>query len=106
MFLYFWIGHPTHVSEAMWSCTFAELQSRNPRDLKFWNSIQNLANKHSKTRLVLDIIVSSSTLTPAVTVQSVIDHMQSCGRGDSAWSASLEESAKQLDTDVVPGNTD
>ena len=106
VFLYFWIGQPTHASEAMWRCTFAELQSRNPRDLKFWNSSQNLANKHSKTRLVLDIIVSASTLAPAVTVKSVIDHMQSCGRCDSSWSASLEESAKQLDTDVVPGNAD
>jgi hypothetical protein len=35
VFLYFWIGQPTHASEAMWPCTFAELQSRNPRDLKF-----------------------------------------------------------------------
>ena len=106
VFLYFWIGQPTHVSEAMWPCTFAELQSRNPRDLKFWNSSQNLANKHSKARLVLDIIVSASTLAPAVTVQAVIDHIQSCGRGASAWSASLAKSVKQLDTDVVPGNTD
>ena len=106
VFLYFWIGQPTHASEAMWPCTFAELQSRNPRDLKFWNTSQNLANKHSKARLVLDIIVSASTLAAAVSVQSVIDHMQSCGRRDSSWSDSLEESAKQLDTNVVPGNAD
>ena len=56
--------------------------------------------------MVLDIIVSASTLAPAVTVQAVIDHMQSRGRGDSSWSTSLEESTKQFDTDVVPGNTD
>jgi hypothetical protein len=90
----------------MWPCTFADLQSRNPRDLKFWNNSQTLANKHSKARLVLDIIVSASTLAPALTVQSVIAHMQSYGRRQSSWSTALEESAKQLDADFVHGSTD
>lgn len=70
VFLHFWIaGCVTSAKNGdWWHCTFADIQTKHGRGVRFWangsGGDADLAQQHSKAKTCLDIICSSSRVSP------------------------------------------